>query len=528
MDATGLAGLIASILVNLVFSWSRMLIALGVSVLLGIAVGIYAATSKRAEKVIIPIIDIFQTLPILSFFPFVIYIFIALIPGFVGIELAVIFLITTSMLWNIIFGVYEALNSIPKEYIELADLYNLSTWRRLKKIFFPASLPYVVEQSMLSWSIGLFYLVTSEIFSAGTDACPIAGNTAGIYSVKTGIGVALTCYAATGNTLGYALGIIFFILFVIATRFLLFRPLENYANRYTRQSVQRKTTNTYLRNAAVRLFKYLEPPGTERIRVRLNRPRRQEKIIASRSASPAEKQESWRLKYVLIALALMIIAIAGVKYLVLYELEILRNFVFSILRVWIAFAVSLAISVPLCVYLIFFTKKSSSYILLFQVIASIPATILLPAIVAMMGKSPYHSEIIAFLIFIISGIWYLIFSIMSASKLLPANILEVKRIFGLKGLAAWKKVYVRAIVPGILTGGVTAIAAEWNASIVAEYYGSGVSGVSLGIGKLLDTSFASNNLPLLFLALVNLAAMVVIVNSLLWKRSYKRMSRIYR
>ena len=180
---------IVSIIVDTSFSWGRMLIALFLSVVISLFVGIFAATNKTAERIIIPIWDIFQTLPILAFFPFVIFVVVATLPGYIGINAAVIFLIVTSMVWNITFGVYEAVKTIPDEFFEIGRIFNLSPLERLKKILIPASMTKVIEQSALSWSIGLFYLVTSEIFSTGNAA----------YTVKYGIGVALTNLAFSGN-----------------------------------------------------------------------------------------------------------------------------------------------------------------------------------------------------------------------------------------------------------------------------------------------------------------------------------------
>ena len=214
---------IVSIIVDTSFSWGRMLIALFLSVVISLFVGIFAATNKTAERIIIPIWDIFQTLPILAFFPFVIFVVVATLPGYIGINAAVIFLIVTSMVWNITFGVYEAVKTIPDEFFEIGRIFNLSPLERLRKILIPASMTKVIEQSALSWSIGLFYLVTSEIFSTGNAA----------YTVKYGIGVALTNLAFSGNFGYYLVGIGVFIGFVIATRFLLFGYLKKRFQGYT-------------------------------------------------------------------------------------------------------------------------------------------------------------------------------------------------------------------------------------------------------------------------------------------------------
>ncbi|MEM3291095.1 MAG: ABC transporter permease subunit, partial [Candidatus Micrarchaeaceae archaeon] len=236
--------LLANLLVDTTFSWVRMFIALFFSILISLGVGIYAALNRKAERVIIPVLDIFQTLPILAFFPFVIYVFVALLPGFIGINVAVIFLIITSMVWNIAFGVYESIKTLPKEFMELAMLYHMGVIEKLRKIFIPAAMPRVIEQSVLSWSIGLFYLVTSEIFSTGRAT----------YAVKYGIGVAITNLALSGNFVGYAIALGVFIAFVILTRFLFFAPLERKVNVYVKGGFAKTKEQYRLREHHRRFF----------------------------------------------------------------------------------------------------------------------------------------------------------------------------------------------------------------------------------------------------------------------------------
>ena len=201
----------------------------------------------------------------------------------------------------------------------------------------------------------------------------------------------------------------------------------------------------------------------------------------------------------------------------------------TLARIWLVFLLILAISIPVGVYLIFMSKRSESYLLLFQIIASIPATILLPLIVVSLKNAPFHNELVAFVVFFLSGIWYLVFSIMSNKNTIPNSVYEVKSIFGVKGKKAWKDIYVKAIMPGIITGGITAVAAEWNASIVAERFtttavgnGNVITSVNLGLGKLLDTSLASGNLTLMVIALINLTIVIILINRLFWKKSLQQ------
>ena len=504
---------ILGIIIDTSYSWVRMFIALGLSFVISLGIGISAARVPKFGRVIIPVVDILQTLPILAFFPFAIYIFVFYLPGYVGINAAVIFLIVTSMLWNMIFGVYQAINSMPNEYIEVAKVYKLNLFRRLTRLYIPAALPRMSEQMSLSWAIGLFYLVTSEIFSVGTKD----------FAVKHGIGVALTNAMATGNFYSYFYGIAIFIIFVFLTRLLLFERFDRFANR--------SSIETYKKSRNDRVSLSIKS-GVSRItrRISLSKPRK-EKI----------KREVPKILVYLgyavlaLAIALVIYAIADnitaseLGQIPSYELYALVSLGASFLRIWGAFAVVLAIAVPLSIYVLFISKRRKPFIFSFQIAASIPATMLLPLIASL---AQGNAEALAFLIYVLSGLWYVVFSILATAKYLPSNVDEIRRVFRLNGRSAWKKIYLKAIFPGLITGAITAIAAEWNASIVAEYFSAGTSGkvltsVGTGIGKALNLALSSNNLFLMAILLVNMVIMILSINYFVWRRLYKKMETIY-
>ena len=503
--------LAALLIFDTVASWIRMFLALGISVILGLGIGIYAARRETAEKIVIPIVDILQTLPILAFFPFVIYVIVSLLPGYIGINAAVIFLIITSMLWNIIFGVYEAVKTLPQEFLELAALYKLGRWERLTKIYIPASMPKVVEQSTLSFAIGLFYLVTSEIFSTANAN----------YSVKYGIGVELTKLAFSNNFAAYVLGIGIFIAFVVATRLLVFAKLERYYNRYNAPGMSKMALSRHKHR-----FAFTHSITSHLPKIRLKFTDKNTKLVYVQKSA----HKGIPSRYIGYALfAATVAMIIAYKPFFDNEITVLLAIAASFARVWLAFFAILIIAVPIVVYLLFVSKHASSYLLIFQILASIPATILLPLIVMALKSLPFSDELVAFAVYFLSGIWYVVFSALANKAYIPTSMLEVKRIFGVKGIDTWKKMYIYAILPGLITGAVTGIAAEWNASIVAEYFttsaignGAVITSVKTGIGKLLDTALDSGNLNLMLLGLLNLTIMIIIINRFVWNRLYKK------
>ena len=525
---------VVSLLVDISFSWMRMLIALLASILLGLAIGIFAARNERAEKIVMPIIDILQTLPILAFFPFVIYIIVGSLPGYVGINIAVIFLIITSMVWNIIFGAFEAVKTLPLEVSEVSKMYRMNGLGRLRKIWIPASMPKVVEQAMLSWSIGLFYLVTSEIFSTANST----------YTVKYGIGVALTNLALSGNYFEYAVGIGIFILFVVLTRALLFAPLETFFSPYNDQKQRKHRFSNFMHR--------LKTPKFPKIHwhikmIDLGHHNHSSRGANAASIAGAAKPTTKAGLMDKRVYALLAVAAALLLLLLLYRIGIISNqdlgyeydvlvaLAASFARIWLAFAVILVVSVPASVYLIFMTKHRNAYVTLFQVLASIPATILLPLIALELRNAPYHNELVAFVIFVLSGLWYVIFGTMSNRNAIQSSMLEAKKVFGVKGIKAWRYIYLQAIVPGLITGAVTCIAAEWNASIVAEHFtstalgnGNVITSVGIGMGTYLDAQLTAGKYWLMALALINLTVMIILINRFLWKRAYNSVAKVYK
>ena len=425
-----LLGLLGQLIFDTSVSWIRMFIALGISVLISFAVGILAATSKKAENLILPVCDILQTLPILAFFPFAIFIFVAVLPGYIGINAAVIFLIVTSMLWNIIFGVYEAIKTLPNEIFEVAQLYNFDFWTRLRKLYIPACLPRIVEQSILSWAIGLFYLVTSEIFSIGTQN----------YRVTYGIGTWLVQNGPTavgGSITNYLIGIAVFVIFVIATRMIFFKPLEDYSTRYMKTDAKPTAQPVYERVLLSWINRGMKSRYVRRIHTATKDIRIVKHPIRHDIGDYGEKKNRFNRYYVLggAALALVVVYLfLSHPILLQYEAEVLPALALSFTRIWLAFLVIALISVPLCVYLVFISKKGSRFLIGFQVIASVPATILLPLIVVALKAAPFQGELVAFVIYVLSGIWYMIFSMVASTRTLPNSIFEVKKLFGVNGI----------------------------------------------------------------------------------------------
>ncbi|MGC8710416.1 MAG: ABC transporter permease subunit [Candidatus Micrarchaeia archaeon] len=524
--------LVSTIIIGISASWLRMFIALALSIAFSLVVGISAATNKSLERVILPTLDVLQTIPILGFFPVVIYLVVLFLPNFVGINIAVIFLIFTSMSWNIAFGVYEAVKSIPSELVEAARLSGFSKAKMFTSIYAPASLPRIAYQSTISWSIGLFYLVTSEIFSTGSKA----------FAVKYGIGVEVAKIALSHNIIAYITLIVLFVIAVVLTRIFFLKPLSLFSEKYS----FKEEFNTRNRSAVLSFYSKvnaLVSPGFRKFSLLLieSIPRAKAKKNAVFEHAKEKHFGRRRIRhYIKLATEITLILFSSITLLLLIKIGFFANITIVLLalfasfaRVWFTYLICVAVAVPLGITIGLSKKAYEPALSTLQVISAIPATLLLPAIVALMFFLPYSGEMVALSVIFLAMVWYLLFSIISGMRTIPAQVFEVKEMLGLKRLQAWKNIYLPAIMPAFITGSITAIGGAWNALIVAEYFTiSAINGsasnstvltqVGTGIGKLIDQSVFQGNLELTLVAIFSMTVMVIGINRLVWQRLYNK------
>jgi NitT/TauT family transport system permease protein len=529
--------IIVLLIIDILASWTRLFVALLLSIIFSIVVGIEAATSSKMEHFILPTIDVLQTVPILGFFPIVIYAVVLLIPGAIGINAAVIFLIFTSMAWNITFGVYEAVKSIPIDIINVAQLNHFTKWKMYKDIYIPASMPKIAYQSVISWSIGLFYLVTSEIFSTGSAN----------FAVTYGIGIAVANLVTSPNTFYYILTLILFIIAVIITRILFLQPLSIFSEKYSF-----KEDATEIRRSRVlsaysyiyhRMQKYARPfiakiKGMPDLKIKkatsymiVGNPI--SRYILSRKELALLR---WNIvKWFLIVLLIIGLLIAFMTGITNYLPEVLLALAYSFTRIWLTYIICAILAVVIGVEVGLSKRFAESSMAIFQIISAIPATILLPAIVAAVYIYAYGGEMTAIIIIFISMFWYILFSVISGIRTLPNQFLELKEILRLNRVQTWKNIYIPAILPSFITGSITAIGGAWNALIVAEYFtvqsssGSAVTltQVGTGIGKTIDVAVFSGNLTLAFLSIIMMTAMVIVINKFVWQKLYNSVTSKY-
>jgi NitT/TauT family transport system permease protein len=528
--------LVEELAIDIAASWLRLFVALLLSIIFSIVVGVAAATNEKLERIILPSLDVMQTIPIMGFFPLAVYIIVLLLPGYMGVNLAVVFLIFTSMVWNITFGVYEAIKAIPRDLIDMAKMNHFTTEKLYSSLYVPAALPRIAYQSVLSWSIGLFYLVTSEIFSTGSAN----------FEVGHGIGIAISNLAANPDPAAYLVALTMFVIAIILTRIFFLSPLAAFAERYSfsETPVQKKKvamlkfySRIYywiklhifpvFKNKAVLPFKGIGKAGRYLIResfVIKNILTRQERLRLSRKAT-------WFLLLLLFVIAVTFAINAGVET---YAPIVLISLTASFVRVWSMYLLSVIIAVPLAILIARSKRAFEPAISVLQIVSAIPATIMLPAIIILLHSMPFGGEISAFFIIFLAMIWYLLFSVISGMRSLPASFIELSSILGFKERSKWRRIYLPSILPYFITGSITAVGGAWNALIVAEYFtvvSNGnreiLSQVNIGIGKLIDQSVFSGNLTLMILSITAMSIMVIVINRLFWQRLYNIVTSRY-
>jgi len=504
-----------------------MLVALILSILFSLSIGIVAARNKRAEAIIIPLLDVFQSIPILGFFPIVILAVVNVIPGELGVDIAVIILIFTSMSWNIAFGVYEAVKSIPQDYIDLSEISQSSTWHRITTLYIPASLSRIAYNTQTSWAVGLFYLVSSEIFSLGTTKTE---------HVTYGIGVAIITFADNHEWINYTYGIIALIIAVVVWQFVFLREFSLWSERYKfveepreiRKDPIMKFYSWVNHRSISKLFLYTHGRGVTQFSSSLNLLKRGWKVVILILAGIFVVFEFSAI----LSIPSAINNIPSGPILLADERKVLTGLLFSFVRIWYVYFICIAIAVPLGITVALSSKLYDGASPVLEVIASVPAPILLPVLVVALHQ---NGEAVAAIIIFLGMIWYVIFNIMAGIRSLPSELFELKREFQISNLKAWRNIYLPATFTAFVTGSITAVGAAWNTLIVAEYFQPDstkppLTQVQYGIGKVIAVATNTGthgDLVTLTLAILSMTVLIVAFNLTVWRTVYHYTTKKY-
>ena len=501
------------------FSVARLTVAYVVSLVVTLVYAWVAAHHARAERVLIPMLDTLQSIPVLSFLPGVMVSMVTLFPTRqLGVELGSILLIFTGQVWNMTFSVYSSMKSIPREMSEATQIYRLSAWQRFTQLELPYSAIGLVWNSMMSVAGGWFFLMPCEMFVLGKRDLRLPG-----------LGSYLQTAANAGDTRAILWGVFAMILVIVLMDQLIWRPVIAWSEKFKFEQVEsaqapRSPILTLLRHSQVvaRLTRVTLDPAREAVTVYFAR-RHADRPLEIPPA-PARRWLGWAvglaalggLLYEAIKMVAMLSAVTGRD---LHRILIGAGATF--LRVELTLLLALLWTVPVGVYVGLRPKVSTVVQPLAQIAASVPATALFPIVLLMLIRIGGGMGIAAIVLLLLGTQWYLLFNVIAGAMAIPTDLKEVCDIYQLGTVQRWRKLLLPGIFPYLLTGLVTASGGAWNASIVAEYFHFNKQTIATtGLGAIISSATDSGNYPLLLAATVMMVSMVVTINRLLWRRLY--------
>ncbi|HXC00496.1 MAG TPA: ABC transporter permease subunit [Terriglobales bacterium] len=498
------------------YSLLRIALAYLLSLLFAVTYGYVAAYNPRAERFMIPLLDVLQSIPVLSFLPGVMLAMAALFPGRqLGVEMGAVLLIFTGQVWNMAFSFYASLKSIPREMREAAKIYRFNWWQRFIQIELPFATIGLVWNSMMSVAGAWFFLMACEQFSDFR---------------LPGLGSYLQNAADNGDTRSIFLGILTMIAVIVLIDQFVWRPVIAWAEKFKMEQVESTSVPTSW------VLDFLQRSrGVALFRKRAIRPLREQmahyfaRLQEVRAGSTGESQAAlwlWRMAG--------IAALSAIGYAVVHVVMILTGLhgsefrqigvglAATFLRVNLTLVLGALWTIPVGVAIGFNPRLARIAQPLAQIAASVPATALFPVVLLVLIRLGGGLGVGSIVLLLLGTQWYILFNVIAGAIAIPTDLKEAASVFGIYGWERWRKLILPGIFPFLVTGMITASGGAWNASIVAEYFHfKGQIYSTVGVGALISAATDSKDFNLLLASTIALAAVVVATNRLLWRRLYR-------
>jgi NitT/TauT family transport system permease protein len=512
-----------SLLLYALYSLVRIFVAYGISLVFALAYGYVAARSRRAEIVLIPLLDILQSIPVLSFLPGVMLAMVALFPSRqLGVELGSIILIFTGQVWNIAFSFYSSLKTIPRDLREAAIIYRFSRWQRFMELDLPFSTIGLVWNSMMSVAGGWFFLMACEMFVLGDKDFRLPG-----------LGSFLQTAASSGNTRAMLWGLATMVAVIVLIDQLIWRPVIAWADKFKFEQVEGSDTEqnsilNFIRRESllIRGYRRLLHPIVNWLTPKFASGAK--RAAASFASAQSKHRRRW-IGWFFAALGVVFLVYA--VYRTVGELSRLdRQDYFTLfgsaaltfLRVNLALILGALWTVPVGVAIGFSPRFARLMQPLVQLAASIPATALFPVLLLVLIELRGGVEIAAMALMLLGTQWYILFNVIAGAMAIPTDLKEAARVFRFSRLERWRRLILPGIFPYLVTGLVTASGGAWNASIIAEYFHfQGRVVEAPGLGSTISRASDAGHFHLLLAATLLMATIVVLINRLLWRRLYR-------
>ncbi len=494
----------------------RMFLALAASLLFTLTYATIAAKSRRAEVVLIPMLDVLQSVPILGFLSFTVTFFLGLFPGSVlGAECAAIFAIFTSQAWNMAFSFYQSLRTVPSDLAEVSEGFRLSPWQKFWQLETPFAVPALIYNMMMSMSGGWFFVVAAEAITVGDTTIKLPG-----------IGSYLAV-AIDQRRLDAVLAAVLTVLIVILLYDqLIFRPIVTWADKFRVElSASQSTSSSWVlgllqRTVWVRrAFSPIEAAFEWFTSLRIDLPR----IGGGKGESPTASRVIdvvWVVAIALLAFYAAWQTISFVSSSLSWHdlLETMGLTLITMLRVIVLLALASLVWVPIAVWIGLRPAVAERVQPAAQFLAAFPANVLFP--IAVIGILAFHLDPDIWLsaLIIFGTQWYIVFNVIAGASAFPNDLREVSANFRITGWAWWRNVILPGIFPYYVTGALTASGGSWNAAIVAEYVKWGNDKVAAhGIGAYIAKATEAGDFPRIVLGVAVMSVFVILYNRLLWR-----------
>ena len=497
----------------------RMFTALAFSLLFSLVFAAIAAKYAAAEKVMIPALDILQSVPILGFQAIAIAPFIALFPGnLLGVECAAIFAIFTSQAWNMAFSLYQSIRNVPPELKEAAQIFRLSGWQRFWRLELPFAMPGLLWNMMMSMSGGWFFLVAAEAIS-------VAGQDIKLPGIGSYIAVAIE--ARDGMAITWA--ILAMLIGILLYDQLFFRPLLAWADKFRFEESQGETAqqswlldwmrnSQWIRGSIARFWQFLGR-GLSWFSVKHDG--------TSLSAKPRFVHSAWPKVWDAILLLTSLFTVYWLLSFIHREvgwsevIHVVGLASLTLLRVMLLIALASLFWVPVAVWIGLRPQYSQKVQAMAQFLAAFPVNLMFPLVVFAMLTFKLTPNIWLSPLMVFGTQWYILFNVVAGAATIPNELRLAADNLGLKGWLKWKRVYLPAVFPSYITGAITASGGSWNASIVAEYVTWGKTTlVADGLGSYIKQMTESGDFHRIALGIGVMCVFVMLLNRFFWRKLY--------
>ncbi|MBI1851550.1 MAG: ABC transporter permease subunit [Planctomycetes bacterium] len=500
------------------FSLTRGFIAYGISLAFTLAYGYWAAKDHAAERVLVPLLDILQSIPVLGFMPALVVTLVAAFPSNnVGLELAAIVMIFTGQAWNMTFSFYHSLRSIPADVSEAATAFRFSGWQRFKWVELPFSTTGLVWNSMMSMAGGWFFLMISESFRLGDKDFRLPG-----------IGAYMSVAVDRGNVLAMIEALVAMVAMIVVIDQIVWRPVVAWAQKFRVEEGGSATEVSSWFLSWLRRSRIIA--GVERVMHRLTSRTTQRKVRASReNAAFATHRTATILSRLVLVVVVGLLAFGAWSLVrVLRDVSVgewgglAGSAGLTLSRVLVSTALGTLWTLPLGLAIGLSPRLSRILQPVVQVVASFPAPMLFPLIIAALAISHVPLGVGSVVLMLLGTQWYILFNVIAGAMAIPSDLREAASAYRIRGWHRFWSLYFPGVFPFLVTGWVTAAGGAWNASIVAEYvtfHGRVLR--TDGLGARISSAAAQARIPLLVASVLVMSAVVVIFNRTVWRRCYE-------